>query len=538
MKRPAGRPDPERWKLLDAEFVTNLDSPATQLAGMPTTTADRCLWRCSQCSHEWPARLAFRSRRRNPTGCPECFRRRNRAPGPGESLADLNPLLAKQFRSNLSRPERGPDRLRPQSHDVCEWECEQGHLKPATVANRANGRGCSDCSGQGRSSFECKVAMLVEAASGLKVELDHRLRLPGRREDRFDLFLPDLNLLIDLDPAWSHGKSGSLERDAAKTRAALWAGLRLERVRERGLSLLQIPGLALYEAGPGLEPEEWAGTIGGLLRSGGRPWRELDPNQVTKALSKASSLWQEAVARPKVSALDKAPHLAGEFLRNVTNPGKGLDRMPPGCNDVCAWRCLASGCGHQWEVALHVRALSGRGCQKCSNRKVAAARSRPRPGQSLAEVNPDLAAELIEVIGQPGWTASDLRPKANKLCLWRCPDTSCQHEWQASPAHRSGDGTGCPKCARKRSTAGRIRPKAGQSLLDLYAAVAAELVEVVGHPGWDASDLRVNSTKTCQWRCSRPGCVGAWEATPEQRTRRGATGMRCPECYRRRKRAR
>src|ERR1700722_5494017 len=56
--------------------------------------------------------------------------------------------------------------------------------------------------------------------------------------------LPDVNLLIDLDPAWSHGKSGSLERDAAKTRAALWAGLRLERVRERGLSLLQIPGLA------------------------------------------------------------------------------------------------------------------------------------------------------------------------------------------------------------------------------------------------------------------------------------------------------
>jgi hypothetical protein len=537
MKRRVDLPDLGLWGLLEAEFVANVSSPPTQLADMATTSLDRCLWRCSQCLYEWPARLAFRSRRRDPTGCPQCFRKRNRAPGPGESLADLDPVLAKQFRSNLSRPERGPDQLRPQSHDLCEWECDQGHLHPASVANRTNGRGCPDCSGQGRSSFECKVAMLVAAASGLKVELDHRLRLPARREDRFDLFLPDLSLLIDLDPAWSHAKPGSLKRDTAKTNAALRAGLRLERIRERGLPPLPVPGLTFYEAGPGLEPEDWAETVGCLLRSGGQAWSKLDPAQIVKALSEASNIWQEVVARPKVSALDKAPHLADEFLGNLTNPGRGLDRMPPGCNDVCAWRCSTPGCGREWKVPLHVRALSGHGCQKCSNQKVAIARSRPGPGQSLAEVNPDLAAKLIEVIGHPGWTASDLRPKSNKECLWSCPDPGCQHEWLASPGHRSGEGTGCPKCARKRSTEGRIRPKARQSLLDLYPAVAAELVEVVGHPGWIASDLRAGSTKACRWRCSRSDCSGTWEATPEQRTRRGASGMRCPDCYPRRKRA-
>jgi hypothetical protein len=100
--------------------------------------------------------------------------------------------------------------------------------------------------------------MLVEAASGLTVELDHRLRVPSRKEDRFDLFLPKLNLLVDLDPAWLHGKPDSIARDTAKTQAALNAGLDLERIRERGLPPLTVPGLTHHEAGPGLDPEEWA----------------------------------------------------------------------------------------------------------------------------------------------------------------------------------------------------------------------------------------------------------------------------------------
>lgn len=503
---------------------------------MSPASQDRCQWRCSQCDYEWSTRLIFRSRRNKPTGCPECWNQRNRAPGPGESLADLDPVLAKQFRRNISRPGRGPDRLRRQSHDLCDWECEQGHVKPATVANRTNGRGCADCTGHGRSPFECKVAMLVEAASGLVVELDHRLRLPRRREDRFDLFLPELNLLIDLDPKWSHATRASLVRDTAKTEAALAAGLDLERIRERGLPPIPISGLTHYEASSGVDPEEWAEVIGYLLRRRGHPWKDLNPSQLTEALFKASRLWQEVVAGPKVSALDIAPHLTDEFICNITNPGRGLDRMPPGCNDVCSWRCLKPGCGFEWDVELSVRTLAGRGCRECGYRKTGADNARPSPGESLAEVDPPLAAELIEVIGHPGWTAYDLLPNSNKPCTWRCPEPACGHEWPAPPGRRSGQKSGCPKCGRMRTAAARTRPKPGQSLQDRYSEIAAELVEVIDHPGWTASDLRVNSRKRCSWRCSEPGCSGSWEATPEQRTRREGTGMRCPECHPRRQR--
>lgn len=95
---------------LKAEFVSNLSSPGMALEDMPLSSADRCQWRClaEGCGHQWPARLQFRTRSVKPSGCPECAKRSNRAPGPGESLAELNPALAQQFRRNLSRPTVAP----------------------------------------------------------------------------------------------------------------------------------------------------------------------------------------------------------------------------------------------------------------------------------------------------------------------------------------------------------------------------------------------------------------------------------------------
>lgn len=520
---------------LKIEFVGNLSSPGVLLEDMPLSSTDQCQWSCSVegCGHQWPTRLQFRTRAIKPSGCPECWTRRNRAPGPGESLADLDPVLTRQFRQNLSRPDRGPDTLRPQSHDLCEWECAQGHFWPATLANRTNGRGCPDCTGHGRSPFECNVAMLVEAASGLNVELDHRVRLPGRNEDRFDLFLPEPapGLLIDLDPEWTHGRPGSLERDTAKTAAALAAGLDVERIRSRGLPPVAVQGFTHHEAGPGVDPEDWAEAVGFVLRRRGLSWRQLSPTEVTAAFKKGAQLWENVVAGPEVSAVDVAPHLEEEFVANLTNPGRGPHRMPPGCNDVCAWRCRKPDCGYEWEVALHSRALSGRGCSRCGHARVGAANSRPGPGESLAEVNPTMAAELIGVVDHPGWTAFDLLPTSNKTCQWRCPEPRCRFEYPAPLSRRSGQSSGCPRCARQRTVAARVRPKPGQSLQDLHAVIASEFVEVIGEPNLTAKDLRPNSAKRCRWMCSKPGCPGRWAATPEHRTRRGGNGKRCPVCH-------
>ncbi|MEV6670924.1 zinc-ribbon domain-containing protein [Streptomyces sp. NPDC051162] len=521
---------------LRREFMKNLTNPGTRLEHMGRSSTDLCRWRCSTegCGHEWSAKVQFRARKNKPTGCPKCWERRNRAPGPGESLADVNPDLAKQFVRNLTRPGRGPDTFRHQAHDRCEWACPVNpdeHVFPATVANRTNGRGCPECSAQGRSKFEVEIAMLVEAASGLEVKVDHRVRLKGRRLDRFDLFVPEVPLVIDLDPKWSHGEEASLVRDTAKTRAALAAGFNVERIRESGLPPIPIDGFTHHEAGSVVDREGWAEAVGYVLRRYGRPWKDLDPAQVRQALTAASALWYAAVAKPDVSALDEAPHLAKEFVENLTNPSRGLDRMTPGCNDECRWACSAADCDHTWTTALSTRTLRGSGCDRCARRKNGVAKSVPGRGESLAERRPDLAAQLIEVIDRPELTAWDLFPQSNYPCQWKCPNEDCGHEWPAQPSGRVSDGRGCPPCSRKRTVAAVVRPKPGKSLADKFPQIAAELVEVVDHPGWTAVDLKPSSTKQCRWKCSKLACPGAWDASPDQRTRRNGTGMRCPECF-------
>lgn len=90
------------------EFVANVSHPGVRLEDMPLASPDLCQWRCSKedCDHEWPTRLQFRTRSIKPSGCPQCWSHRNRAPGPGESLADLDPVLTRQFRRNLTRIRR------------------------------------------------------------------------------------------------------------------------------------------------------------------------------------------------------------------------------------------------------------------------------------------------------------------------------------------------------------------------------------------------------------------------------------------------
>ncbi|MFH8350252.1 zinc-ribbon domain-containing protein [Streptomyces sp. NPDC018045] len=88
-----------------------------------------------------------------------------------------------------------------------------------------------------------------------------------------------------------------------------------------------------------------------------------------------------------------------------------------------------------------------------------------------------------------------------------------------------------PRCARRRTIAARVRPKPGKSLQDVHPALADELVEVIDEPNLTAKELRPSSTKLCRWACSKPGCPGRWKATPDQRSRRGGTGKRCPACH-------
>jgi hypothetical protein len=79
--------------------------PEDLLAG----SSARCRWRCAECGEEWTASVTNRTT--HGSGCPTCANRRavDRArarPAASPPLARVTPEFAREFRRNLSRPDR------------------------------------------------------------------------------------------------------------------------------------------------------------------------------------------------------------------------------------------------------------------------------------------------------------------------------------------------------------------------------------------------------------------------------------------------
>lgn len=225
--------------------------------------------------------------------------------------------------------------------------------------------------------------------------------------------------------------------------------------------------------------------------------------------------------------------------------------------------------GHVWVASVPDR-LAGRGCPVCSGLQP------PARGRSLADVNPQVAAEA------DGWDADAVSAGSRAEMPWRCatcgtgwsaeirarangyrscpsclraqrpplavthPELAAQmlppfdpsdythgskakvrwrgpagHEWEATVANRV-KGSGCPVCSTGAGARARRQPEPGGSLADLHPSIAQEA------DGWDPVEYRSGSSARMPWLCST--CGHRWSATIFARTQR--TG--CPQCARRR----
>lgn len=160
------------------------------------------------------------------------------------SLAALLPDLAATW---LDRGDRSPHEVTAQSQYVAWWRCprDDGHAWPATVKNRVNGTDCPICNVIGLSRAQHRVAWelrycfpdLLDGRTRAAVE---RLDVPGRQRKRcyreVDILLPSLQVAIEYDGRYWH--QGKEDDDVRKTKELQAAGLRVLRLREKGLPLL------------------------------------------------------------------------------------------------------------------------------------------------------------------------------------------------------------------------------------------------------------------------------------------------------------
>ena len=132
------------------EFVAAIGRAELSAADLAPASDDRVRWRCSECGHQWEARVANRTVGR--TGCPPCSYRRAAAlsarPRTGQSFADVHPASAALFLENLTNPGRTPKDLKPNSTDRCRWTCQycrRSWVAAPHAVNRRPSSGCREC---------------------------------------------------------------------------------------------------------------------------------------------------------------------------------------------------------------------------------------------------------------------------------------------------------------------------------------------------------------------------------------------------------
>lgn len=170
------------------------------------------------------------------------------------------------------------------------------------------------------------------------------------------------------------------------------------------------------------------------------------------------------------------------------------------------WTCNL---GHDYFAIVGNRALNGSKCPICTNRTILAGFN------DFASAYPELLREWsFELNGE-------LRPDAiarsySKKVWWTC---ALGHDFSATPANRSSNGSGCPFCAGKQVLAGF------NDLSSKRPDIAAEWNDEKNIP-LTPSDVTWSSGRNVWWKCA---AGHEFETRVNDRTAAGRVGS-CPVC--------
>ncbi|MBE5459428.1 zinc-ribbon domain-containing protein [Mycobacteroides abscessus] len=411
-------------------------------------------WLCSACGHEWKAPVSHRA---NGGGCPPCaIKRRGIAkatPSSGRSLADLYPDLAAQWLCGPDdEPGLRPDRVKPGSSKKPSWKCGVcGHQWAAVVSSRVSGRGCPACAGKVVTATNNLSARFPDIAAQWHPTRNGTLSpaetLPGSHTKRWWLCRVCGN-------AWDTAVAHRTTRGSGCPRCAPKKIAVTQETPKPGRSLADLhPQLARqWLRGPDSDPE-------------------LRPDQVKPGSNRKVS-WKcgvcghqwAAVVSSRVSGRG-CPACAGKVVTATNNlsarfpdiaaqwhPTHNGDLRPdgvmPGSRHKRWWLCAE--CGYEWAISPSIR-MSGTGCPPCGRAKSDISRTIPKPGQSFADIRPDLVGEWLRgPDGEEDLRPDRAKPGSTKRPRWKC--STCSHEWHCTVSSRTR-GSGCPICAANRTSA-------------------------------------------------------------------------------------
>jgi hypothetical protein len=350
----------------------------------------------------------------------------------GQSLADLNPELVKQWHPTKNKTLTPFDVL-PGSQVKVWWKCPKGddHEWDAVIADRNKGIGCAVCSNYKVVASNCLETLNPELAREWHPTKNGKLTPrdvhPGSAKKVW------WKCLKGEDHEWKtvvHSRSNGRKCPVCSGRKV---------VKSTCLEALN-PQLA----------KQWHPTKNGELKPSDvgigsaknvwwkcskgddHEWRNTVTSRVSQGLGCPVCSNQKIVRSNCLATLN--PQIAR--LWHPTKNGKLTPAdVGAGSGRRVWWKC-AKGDDHEWREAVGKQAKNRKGCPICIGRKLVRS-------NSFAVLFPELVKQWHPTKnGQ--LTPHAVRPGSNKIAWWQCIKYP-EHVWKTSINERTS-GSGCPKC--------------------------------------------------------------------------------------------
>ena len=185
-------------------------------------------WKCPKgYDHEYQQDIWIRTKKG--VGCPFCaFKKLTKT----NSLKYMYPLIAASWHPSKNG-KITPDKVKAHSSNHAWWICKKKHVWRAMINSRTvAGHGCNKCTGRGISYMEIRIyAELINIFKDIKWSY----KIKGYE---VDLFIPQINLAIEVDGYYWHKRQNRIDFDYKKSEFLRKTNIKLIRVRENGLPLI------------------------------------------------------------------------------------------------------------------------------------------------------------------------------------------------------------------------------------------------------------------------------------------------------------
>lgn len=416
------------------------------------SSAKKVSWICSTCKTKWVAEIRHRTERN--TGCPECAKRIRGKLKHEYALKNnghiTDSLLLEEW--DYEKNNNGPDKYTPYSNEKVFWICSKcGYKYESKISNRSNGRGCA----------LCKNKVIVKGKNDLATT--HPLLAKEWHPTKNNDLTPEHVTYGNGKKVWwvcpeGHEYQATVLHRSYGTNCPICNSGRQTSFAEQAvyfyIKKLFNDAISRYTDifSNGMELDVYIPSIKLAIEYDGEAWHKPDKAEREKEKYRICKQNGIKLLRLKEKRSDSDMWTA---------------------DDV--WNISGNGPMHEHKnLAQLIRLLLDRLDSRSNfwtrkNMKdlhspidINLARDEMEIRSYMTKLQNDSLSDKFPAIAEEWHPTKNLSVKPNQVkpgsstkYWWLCP--TCGYEYKATVSHRTGEGTGCPKCGVRKSALSRSK---------------------------------------------------------------------------------